>query len=149
MSKELVMSEEEVRFIRKGYFISNHPSSTQCTIEGWKGYKYKATIIAAPVLDESGFLIDHNELHRAICTWVFENTLPSCEVTLQTLCYIVTKVLLDYGVKLKKLGMEIVPVDHRLLQGDWLELEPIGKNQGELLQAMPANAEYWCKFKKQ
>tara|TARA_R110000737_G_C14624761_1_gene494638 strand:- start:50073 stop:50516 length:444 start_codon:yes stop_codon:yes gene_type:complete len=141
------MTSQRITFHRKGYFISNKHSSTQCTVEGWRGYKYKATIMAACKFDENGFLIDHNEVHNAITNWVDNNNLPSCETTLQILCGVIARLLLDYGVDLWQLGMEIVPVDHKLLKTDnHGTLEPIDKKSGELLQAMPANAEYWCKF---
>ncbi|WZE63540.1 hypothetical protein PANI_CDS0020 [Maribacter phage Panino] len=140
-------TKEEVRFYRRGYFVTNNHSATQCTIEGWKAYRYKATIIAGNRLDKSGFLIDHNSIHKLIIKWVEENQMPSCEVTLQSLCYTIGSMIIEYGVDLKKLGMEMAPVDHKLLGvGISGELEPISKEEGELLQAMPAGAEYWCEF---
>ena len=140
---------EEVVFFRRGYFITSNHSATQCTIEGWKGYRYKATIIAGNKFDESGFLIDHNEVHKAICEWIEENEMPSCEVTLQSLCHSIGGKIMDYGVDLKKLGMEIAPVDHRkLVMGEDGELVPADAENGELMQAMPAGAQYWCTFKR-
>lgn len=139
-------TKEEVRFYRRGYFITNNHSATQCTIDGWKGYRYKATVIAGDRFDESGFLIDHNVLHQAICEWVEENTMPSCEVTLQSICHRIGEIIIDYGVELRRLGFEIAPVDHKLLAvNSYGELEP-KEGAEELVQAMPAGAEYWCTF---
>lgn len=139
-------TREEVRFYRRGYFITNNHTATQCTLDGWKGYRYKVTIIAGAKFDSSGFLIDHNNIHQAIAQWSEENEMPSCEVTLQNMCHRVGELVTNYGVDLRKLGMEIAPVDHKLLvKGEDGELVPT--SDGELLQAMPAGAEYWCTFK--
>lgn len=137
-------TSEEIRFYRRGYFITNNHTATQCTIDGWKGYRYKATVIAGPKFDESGFLIDHNNIHTAVCKWVDNNPMPSCELTLRNFCYNIGQIIIDYGVDLKQLGFEIAPVDHKLLHEVNGELEPKGNH--ELVQAMPAGAEYWCKF---
>jgi len=140
-------TREEIKFYRRGYFITDNHTPTQCTIDGWKGYRYKVTVQAGATLDEDGFLIDHNKVHKCIVRWVEDNGMMSCEMTLQSLCHAIGSIIIDYGVDLYKLGVEIAPVDHTLLKvGEDKELVPI--NEGELLQAMPAGAEYWCTFKK-
>lgn len=137
---------EKVKFYRRGYFITNNHSATQCTLDGWKGYRYKGTIIAGNKFDKDGFLIDHNLIHKAITKWIEENEMASCEITLKNICYCVGEILVDYGVQLKEIGFEIAPVDHRkLIIGSDGELCPVD-GEGELMQAMPAGAEYWCTF---
>lgn len=145
-SKKTILpkTEELIKFYRRGYFITNNHTPTQCTVIGWKGYRYKVTIEAGNKLDTSGFLIDHNEVHKTIEQWVDVQPMLSCEQTLMALCYRIGDLIIDYGVDLRRLGLEIAPVDHTQLHEVNGELEPI--SNGELLQAMPAGAEYWCTF---
>lgn len=139
------MTHELIKFYRRGYFITNNHTATQCTAEGWKGYRYKVTLEAGKKLDAQGFLIDHNELHKLITDWVEREDMVSCEQTLQRLCYAIGEKAIDYGVDLRRLGLEIAPIDHNLLkENSDGELEPAG--HVEPSQIMPAGAEYWCEF---
>ena len=136
---------ELIRFYRRGYFITENFSETQCTVMGWEAYRYKITVEAGNRLDESGFLIDHNELHACITAWAKDNTMLSCEQSIQAICYEVGKKCIGYGVELYKLGFEIAPVNKEdLVYGEDGELT---HKDEEAAQAMPAGAEYWCTIK--
>lgn len=136
---------ELIRFYRRGYFTTENFSETQCTVKGWEAYRYKLTIEAGNKLDESGFLIDHNELHACITEWAKTQTMLSCEQSIQAICYEVGGKCIGYGVKLYKLGFEIAPVNKKdLVVGEDGELT---HKDEEAAQAMPAGAEYWCTFR--
>lgn len=135
---------ELIRFYRRGYFVTKNFSDTQCTVKGWEAYRYKITVEAGSKLDESGFLIDHNELHKCITEWANQNTMLSCEQSIQAICYAIGEKCIGYGVDLKKLGFEIAPVKKLdLYTGEDGELT---HRKDEAAQAMPAGAEYWCSF---
>jgi hypothetical protein len=140
-----VKTTELIRFYRRGYFITENFTDTQCTVKGWEAYRYKLTVEAGNKLDESGFLIDHNELHRCISKWAETEDMLSCEQSIQAICYKVGSKCIEYGVDLYKLGFEIAPVNKKdLTYGEDGELTHIDE---EAAQSMPAGAEYWCTFK--
>jgi hypothetical protein len=138
------MKKQTVKFYRRGYFKTNKHTCTQCTTEGHRAYKYKVTVEASPVLDNSGFLIDHNEVHKLVTKYVRQNPMLSCEMTLINITHKVVKMLTNHGCALQKVGMEIRPVDHRLIDKVDGELKLIHNNGIE--PELPASAEYWVEF---
>ena len=140
------VNDETIIFYRKGFFITDNHTEHQCTSVGWKGYSYSITIEAFPILDEDGFLIDHNILHAEITKWIKDNPFPSCELTCKTLAYVVANKILEHGAKLKRLGFSVRPVDHK-----WLMLndngELVSRDKRVVDHDKPASGEYWITFK--
>lgn len=139
------IQDETLIFYRKGFFITNNHTEHQCTSVGWKGYSYAITIEAFPVLDENGFLIDHNILHKAITKWIADNPFPSCELTCKTLAMVVVDIILEHGAKLKRLGFSVRPVDHKwLIENE--EGELVSRDKRIVNHDKPASGEYWVTF---
>lgn len=143
-----VTMSEKITFHREGYFKSGGSTPTQCTKEGWAAYKYQITVEADYHLDQSGFLIDHNEVHECIVQWAKINTTKSCEVCLKDICLVVSELLLEYGVKLRKVTVKLKPANMFALMVDPESGHLTPMNGYKSDADMPANAEYEVKFNK-
>lgn len=135
-----------LHFFRRGFFITNNHTANQCTSVGWKGYRYLVTIIAKPVLDEQGFLLDHSLIHALITDYIEKEPFLSCEETVSTICSLVADLLLSKGVVMKKLGFEITPVDHNFLAPDSEDGELKPTDRQKVNHTKPATAECWIDF---
>ena len=133
--------KESLKLTRRGYFKTKNFTSTQCTVEGQETYWYACNIDADYVLDEQGFLIDHNNIHKAIKRHIKHHPMYSCEVMSRTLAHITGNMLVKYGCIIKSIDFTIIPVDKELLikntEGNLVAKDPLKMNF-----LMPANATY-------
>ena len=135
-----------LHFFRRGFFITDNHTANQCTTVGWKGYRYMVTIIAKPVLDDQGFLIDHSHVHAAITDYIKVMPMLSCEETVSNIAEMVADLMVLNGCDMKRLGFEICPVDHNYLAIDPEDGELKPTDRTKTNHEKPASAECWIDF---
>lgn len=102
MKKEFVIT-------RIGLLVISESEATknQCSKIGQREYQYKVSIKSHEHIDENGFVIDHNEINKAVSK-VTEGL--SCEL----MCHLITTDLqcrlVDLGVPFKSIKVRIRPL---------------------------------------
>lgn len=110
-----------LKITRLGKVEINHSSTTQCWDEGWKHYKYAASIVChEDNMDAEGFILDNREIKQVI-TEALENHIGSCELMAQS----AGKALLDaakrHGTMVINLSIKLEPAecdpeDHTIME---------------------------------
>lgn len=133
--------KEQITLFRRGFFVTENFTPTQCTTEGHESYTYSATLRCGYQLDEQGFLIDHTLLHKAVVAYIKDKPMLSCEVMSKQLAHLVVDAANGHGCQLKEIDFTIIPVDRDQIQqqgdGEWVAKKPMKINYNR-----PANAIY-------
>lgn len=131
---------ETITLFRRGFFVTENFTATQCTTEGHEAYTYQATMLCDYKLDDSGFIVDHTLLHQQIVQHIDNNPMYSCEVMSRQLAHLITDFMLKEGCALRQIELTIIPVKKGQLKREgnsWVAKNPLTINYN-----MPANAIY-------
>lgn len=91
---------------RSGIVTTEKCSPNQCKEQGWKSYDYLVEIRCGECLDEEGFLIDNNVIHKVIQD-LFAWTIGSCEEMCVSSCKMLARALKQHETDWSYISVQI------------------------------------------
>lgn len=96
---------------RTGIVRAYGSSHNQCKAEGHEYYEYQLKIECNSILDDNGFIIDHNEIQKQMEQFFF-TYMDSCEQLVLDLTIVIHKLITTHNSKIKiySIYLKLVPI---------------------------------------